>query len=213
MRAGSSATTLISPRSRRRSSRNSASAGRCGLPTKARYIFALIAGLIIANFLPRFAAAIKEAVRPELYIKVAIVILGDFFAVTAAGKLSLASSLVLRGLAAIAEAYLIYWAVVYFVARKWFGFSARVGGAARLRHLDLRRVGGDRHRRRHPRAAARAGAGILAGRGVRGHRGAGAAVRLRSLARRTSRWSPAPGWGSRSRPTAPRSRPAGSPNH
>jgi uncharacterized membrane protein YadS len=29
----------------------------------------------------------------------------------------------LRGVAAIIEAYLIYWAVVYFVARKWFGFS------------------------------------------------------------------------------------------
>src|SRR5215510_13095682 len=28
-----------------------------------------------------------------------------------------------RGLAAIIEAYLIYWAVVYFVARKWFKFS------------------------------------------------------------------------------------------
>jgi uncharacterized membrane protein YadS len=28
-----------------------------------------------------------------------------------------------RGFAAIIEAYLIYWAVVYFVARKWFGFS------------------------------------------------------------------------------------------
>jgi uncharacterized membrane protein YadS len=93
------------------------------LTNEGGYIFALIAGLIIANFLPRFAAALREAVRPELYIKVAIVILGGFFAVTAAGKLSLASSLVLRGLAAIAEAYLIYWAVVYYVARKWFGFS------------------------------------------------------------------------------------------
>ena len=50
-------------------------------------------------------------------------ILGGFFAVTAAGKLNLASSLLLRGVAAIVEAYLIYWAVVYFVARKWFGFS------------------------------------------------------------------------------------------
>src|SRR5262249_7198989 len=27
------------------------------------------------------------------------------------------------GVAAIIEAYLIYWAVVYFVARKWFGFN------------------------------------------------------------------------------------------
>jgi uncharacterized membrane protein YadS len=78
---------------------------------------------VIANFLPRFAEAIKDAVRPELYIKVAIVILGGFFAVTAAGKLNLASALLLRGVAAIIEAYLIYWAVVYFVARKWFGFS------------------------------------------------------------------------------------------
>jgi uncharacterized membrane protein YadS len=93
------------------------------LTNEGAYIFALIAGLIIANFLPRFAAAIKDAVRPELYIKVAIVILGGFFAVTAAGRLGLASSLILRGVAAIVEAYLIYWAVVYFVARQWFGFS------------------------------------------------------------------------------------------
>src|SRR5437016_6408328 len=93
------------------------------LTNEGGFIFALLAGLVIANFLPRFAEAIKEAVRPELYIKVAIVILGGFFAVTAAGKLSLASSLLLRGVAAIIEAYLIYWAVVYFVARKWFGFN------------------------------------------------------------------------------------------
>jgi uncharacterized membrane protein YadS len=65
----------------------------------------------------------KEAVRPELYIKVAIVILGGVFAVTAASKLGFASSLLLRGVAAIIEAYLIYWAVVYYVARKWFGFN------------------------------------------------------------------------------------------
>ena len=87
------------------------------------YIFALIAGLIIANFFPRFAVAVREAVRPELYIKVAIVILGGVFAVTAASKLGFASSLILRGVAAIVEAYLIYWAVVYYVARKWFGFN------------------------------------------------------------------------------------------
>jgi len=93
------------------------------LTNEGGYIFALIAGLIIANALPRFAETIKEAVRPELYIKIAIVILGGFIAVTAAGKLNLASSLLLRGVAAIVEAYLIYWAVVYFVARKWFGFN------------------------------------------------------------------------------------------
>ncbi len=93
------------------------------LTNEGGYVFALVAGLIIANFLPRFAETIKDAVRPELYIKIAIVILGGFIAVTAAGKLNLAGSLLLRGVAAIIEAYLIYWAVVYFVARKWFGFN------------------------------------------------------------------------------------------
>ena len=93
------------------------------LTNEGGFVFALVAGLIIANVFPRFAETIKEAVRPELYIKIAIVILGGFFAITAAGKLNLATSLLLRGVAAIIEAYLIYWAVVYFVARKWFGFN------------------------------------------------------------------------------------------
>ena len=93
------------------------------LTNEGGYIFALIAGLIIANVFPRFAETIKAAIRPELYIKIAIVVLGGVIAVTAAGKLNLASSLLLRGVAAIIEAYLIYWAVIYFVARKWFGFN------------------------------------------------------------------------------------------
>ena len=93
------------------------------LTNEAGFIIALLAGLIIANFFPRLAEWLKEAIRPELYIKIAIVILGAFLAVTAAGKLNLATSLLIRGAAAIVEAYLIYWAVVYFVARKWFGFS------------------------------------------------------------------------------------------
>ena len=81
------------------------------------------AGLIIGKFLRALPLRSEEAVRPELYIKIAIVILGGFFAVTVAGRLSFATSVILRGIAAIVEAYLIYWAVVYFVARKWFGFS------------------------------------------------------------------------------------------
>src|SRR6202008_1956985 len=93
------------------------------LTNEGGYIVALLTGLIIANFFPRLADWLKEAIRPELYIKIAIVILGAFLAVTAAGRLTLASSLLLRGVAAIIEAYLIYWAVVYYVARKWFGFN------------------------------------------------------------------------------------------
>lgn len=93
------------------------------LTNEGGYIVALIVGLLIANFLPRFAGWLSAAIRPELYIKTAIVILGAFIAVTAAERASFAASLVVRGIAAIVEAYLIYWAVVYFVARKWFGFS------------------------------------------------------------------------------------------
>ncbi|HYA79652.1 MAG TPA: putative sulfate exporter family transporter [Methylocystis sp.] len=93
------------------------------LTNEGGFLVALIAGLVIANFFPRFAEWLREAIRPELYVKIAIVILGGFIAVTAAGKLTFASSLLLRGVAAIIEAYLIYWAVVYFVARKYFGFS------------------------------------------------------------------------------------------
>jgi uncharacterized membrane protein YadS len=93
------------------------------LTNEGGYIVALIAGLVIANVFPRFAEWLKEATRPELYIKIAIVILGAFVAVTAARQLNLATTVIVRGVAAIIEAYLIYWSVVYFVARKWFGFT------------------------------------------------------------------------------------------
>jgi uncharacterized membrane protein YadS len=87
------------------------------------YVLALLIGLAIANLLPMAARWLAEAARAELFIKTAIVILGGTVGVKAAEQLGLASSIMWRGLAAIIEAYLIYWAVVYFVARKWFGFS------------------------------------------------------------------------------------------
>jgi uncharacterized membrane protein YadS len=93
------------------------------LTPEAGFIVALVVGLLVGNFFPGFAAAIKEAVRPELYIKTAIVILGGFLGVIAAEKLGLATAVMFRGICAIIEAYLIYWALVYLVARKYFKFS------------------------------------------------------------------------------------------
>lgn len=93
------------------------------LTGEAGFIVALIAGLIVGNFFPRFAEALKEATRPELYIKTAIVIMGAALGVKAAESLGLASAVMFRGLCAIVEAYLIYWALVYFIARKYFKFS------------------------------------------------------------------------------------------
>ncbi len=93
------------------------------LTGEAGFIVALIAGLVVGNFFPKLAGVLKEATRPELYIKTAIVILGGALGVVAAEKLGLATAVMFRGLCAIVEAYLIYWAVVYFIARKYFKFS------------------------------------------------------------------------------------------
>ena len=73
--------------------------------------------------MPKFAETLKEATRPEWFIKTAIVILGAGLGVKAAEQLGLATSIMFRGLCAIVEAYLIYWALVYFIARKYFKFS------------------------------------------------------------------------------------------
>jgi uncharacterized membrane protein YadS len=94
-----------------------------GLTGEAGYIIALLAGLIIGNLFPTVTAWLKEATRPEWYIKTAIVIMGAALGVRAAAATGLVSAIMFRGLAAIIEAYLIYWALVYFIARKYFRFS------------------------------------------------------------------------------------------
>ncbi|HWT78838.1 MAG TPA: putative sulfate exporter family transporter, partial [Candidatus Methylomirabilis sp.] len=94
-----------------------------GLTGEAGFIVALLAGLILGNFFPGVTAFLKEATRPEWYIKTAIVILGASLGVQAAGATGLAKAVMFRGFAAIVEAYLIYWALVYLVARKLFKFS------------------------------------------------------------------------------------------
>jgi uncharacterized membrane protein YadS len=94
-----------------------------GLTGEAGYVIALLAGLLIGNALPGVTAWLKEATRPEWYIKTAIVILGASLGVKAAAATGLVSAIMFRGLAAIIEAYLIYWALVYFIARKYFRFS------------------------------------------------------------------------------------------
>ena len=57
------------------------------LTNEAGYVVALLAGLFFGNLLPAAAARLQEAIRPELYIKIAIVILGGFLGITAAEQL------------------------------------------------------------------------------------------------------------------------------
>jgi len=94
-----------------------------GLTSEAGFIVSLLAGVFVGNFIPGLAEQLKEALRPEMYIKIAIVILGAELGVKAIDAMELASSVIFRGLCAIVEAYLIYWALVYFVARRYFKFS------------------------------------------------------------------------------------------
>lgn len=94
-----------------------------GLTGEAGFIVALAAGLAIGNLFPAAAKWLAEAARPEWFIKTAIVILGASLGIKAAGATRLVETIMFRGLAAIIEAYLIYWALVYYVARRFFGFS------------------------------------------------------------------------------------------
>src|SRR5215470_887416 len=93
------------------------------LTNESGFIIALLSGLIFGNFLPGVVQRFKDAIRPELYIKSAIVILGGFLGITALDQRQLASAMLFQGLCAIVCAYLIFWPIVYYVARRYFGFS------------------------------------------------------------------------------------------
>ena len=94
-----------------------------GLSTEAGLILALVMGIVISNFMPNLAESLKDACRPELFVKIAIVVLGAELGVKAAAASGMAGTIIFRGLCAIVEAYLLYWAFVYYVARKYFKFS------------------------------------------------------------------------------------------
>lgn len=87
------------------------------------FVVALVVGLIIGNFFPKLTKFLSDAAKPEWYIKTGIVILGTNIGIQAISALGLASTVIVRGLCAVVEAYLIYWPVVYFVARKFFKFT------------------------------------------------------------------------------------------
>ena len=96
------------------------------------YMLALFVGLVIGNLFKGFAGFLKEAAKPEWFIKTAIVYLGIKL-----GKMWIDSSLkiqegasdtginlildmALAGAAATFVAYLLFWPIVYTMARKIF---------------------------------------------------------------------------------------------
>ena len=93
------------------------------LTGEAGFVLALLAGLAIGNFFPKWAGLLKESLKPELFVKAAIVIMGAGVGIKALENSGLARSIMFRGFCAIIEAYLIYWAVIYYIARKYFKFN------------------------------------------------------------------------------------------
>ena len=87
------------------------------------FIIALLVGLTIGNFFKPFAAFLKEACKPEWFIKTAIVCLGiklgtmSIDSITAKG---FAIELAIAGAAATFVAYLLFWPIIYTLARRLF---------------------------------------------------------------------------------------------
>jgi uncharacterized membrane protein YadS len=86
----------------------------------ASYIMALVVGLIIGNFIKPLAEYLKEAAKPEWFIKTAIVYLGIKVGLMSMKAAGFAFELALAGAAAVFVAYLLFWPLVYTLARKAF---------------------------------------------------------------------------------------------
>lgn len=91
------------------------------------YMLSLFVGLFIGNFMKPFAGFMKEAAKPEWFIKTAIVYLGvklGHMSISSTAKVGgggeLMLDMALSGAAAAFVAYLIFWPIVYTVGRKFF---------------------------------------------------------------------------------------------
>jgi len=84
------------------------------------YMLALAVGLLIGNLFKGFAGFLKEAAKPEWFIKTAIVYLGIKLGLMSMKATGFAVELALSGAAATFVAYLLFWPIVYTLGRKVF---------------------------------------------------------------------------------------------
>lgn len=87
------------------------------------YLLALLIRLIIGNFFKGTAAFLSEAAKPEWFIKTAIVFLGIKIGVMSMEAAGFIKELVLTGVAATFVAYMLFWPIVYTLARRGFKLS------------------------------------------------------------------------------------------
>lgn len=84
------------------------------------YLLALAAGLVIGNLATGLAERLREAAKPEWFIKTAIVFLGVNLGAMTIEATGFALDLILTGAAATFVAYLFFWPIVYTLARRLF---------------------------------------------------------------------------------------------
>jgi len=89
----------------------------------ASYLLALALGLFIGNVTKGLAAFLKDAAKPEWFIKTAIVYLGVKLGVKCMSAAGFAIDLALAGAAATVVAYMLFWPISYLIARKAFKMS------------------------------------------------------------------------------------------
>ncbi len=82
------------------------------------FILALVVGLIIGNFMRPFANFLREGAKPEWFIKTAIVYLGIKIGLLSMKAAGFAFDLAVAGAAATFVAYLLFWPITYYLARK-----------------------------------------------------------------------------------------------
>jgi uncharacterized membrane protein YadS len=86
----------------------------------APYLLALLTGLAIGNFAKGWAEKLREAAKPEWFIKTAIVFLGVNLGAMTIEATDFAVELILTGAAATFVAYMFFWPLVYTLARRAF---------------------------------------------------------------------------------------------
>ncbi len=84
------------------------------------FMLALAVGLIIGNIFKGFAAFLKEAAKPEWFIKTAIVYLGIKIGLMSMKAAGFTFELAFAGMCATIVAYMFFWPITYWIGRRFF---------------------------------------------------------------------------------------------
>lgn len=86
----------------------------------AAYLVALAVGFFIGNVLRRQAAWLRPASMPEMFIKIAIVVLGIKIGLKCFEAMGIVGHILAITACSVVGAYLIIWPVTYYISRKLF---------------------------------------------------------------------------------------------